>query len=645
MPLEGLKLGHYQLIRLIGSGGMGEVYLGSDTRVSRQVAIKVIRAEATPYPDREATKEAARLFQREVKAIVALDHPHILPLIDFGEESINNATLTYIVMPFRQEGSLTDWLQRRNSTEMLSLQDVAHLIDQAADALQHAHDHQLIHQDVKPSNFLVRSRLENAGCPDLLLADFGIAKFNNATATTSHTVRGTPVYMAPEQWDGRPVPATDQYALAIMAYQLLTGHPPFQGGPGQIMRQHFDAQPEPPSTLNPRIPTTIDAVILRALEKKSEDRFASIAAFAQDFQVALQSAETLSTPRGTDIRVTLSISKTEAQAGTNRTLTLSGGRRVHMSVPPNAYDGQIIRLEGLGESYDGGPRGTVILTIRIAQVEETASLFKSQRDISTFVSGPKPLPTLSINTEATSNRRKLFTGKTILLVGLMLLILVSGTGLFYTTHASHLNTNTPNTPITSYNTTAGTQVNPTPTQQVNPTPTQQVNPTPTQQVNPTPTQQQVNPTPTQQVNPTPTQQVNPTPTQQVNPTPTSTPTQQPTPTPTSGPLGGTWIGPGDNFVVASGTSLHFSAQAYGGVGGVNHVNFTITVSGQNAWFVGCQAFSPTPGTTDVYECNWNLTDGNGNPMPPGAIQVSFDVYDQVHNRILSANGFRNGSIT
>jgi eukaryotic-like serine/threonine-protein kinase len=132
MPLEGLQLGRYRLLRLIGSGGMGEVYLAEDTRVNRQLAIKVVRTEATPYPDANATKEAARLFQREMRAITMLDHPHILPLIDFGEESVNKITLTYMVMPFRQEGSLADWLQQRSSAEILSPQDVAHLIYHAA---------------------------------------------------------------------------------------------------------------------------------------------------------------------------------------------------------------------------------------------------------------------------------------------------------------------------------------------------------------------------------------------------------------------------------------------------------------------------------------------------------------------------------
>src|SRR5438552_245460 len=149
MPLEGLQLGHYRLTRLIGSGGMGEVYQAEDTRIARQVAIKVVRSDAEPYPDAEAN----RLFQREMRAITVLDHPHILPLFDFGEESVNKTTLTYMVMPLRHEGSLTDWLQRRGNVEKLSLQDISYFIGQAADALQHAHDHQLIHQDVKPSNF------------------------------------------------------------------------------------------------------------------------------------------------------------------------------------------------------------------------------------------------------------------------------------------------------------------------------------------------------------------------------------------------------------------------------------------------------------------------------------------------------------
>src|SRR5205823_14093834 len=139
---------------------------------------------------------------------------------------------------------------------------VAHFVRQAANALQYAHNQQLIHQDVKPSNFLIRSNEEYPNRPDLLLADFGVAKFTSATSSMSHAIRGTPSYMAPEQWEGNPVMATDQYALAIMAYELLTGSPPFQGGVGQMMYQHFHVQPQPPSTRNPRIPKELDIVLL-----------------------------------------------------------------------------------------------------------------------------------------------------------------------------------------------------------------------------------------------------------------------------------------------------------------------------------------------------------------------------------------------
>src|SRR5713226_6294469 len=117
MLLEGLQLGRYRLLRLLGSGGMGEVYLGEDSHIHRQVAVKVTRTEATPYPNSETAKEGSRLFQREVRAIATLDHPHILPLFDYGEENMNGTILTYMVMPFRQEGSLSAWLRQRSGPQ------------------------------------------------------------------------------------------------------------------------------------------------------------------------------------------------------------------------------------------------------------------------------------------------------------------------------------------------------------------------------------------------------------------------------------------------------------------------------------------------------------------------------------------------
>ncbi len=260
-----------------------------DLQVKRQVAAKFIRLDHMQVGE-GLTNQALRLFWREATAIAQLDHPAILSLYDHGEAVIDEISLAYLIMPYRPEGSLITWLRKRAQMEPsrpLTLSQVAHLVQQAGQALQYAHDHQVMHLDVKPANFLVRSRQDFDDAPDLLLSDFGIARLTNATSHTSQHVRGTPVYMAPEQCMGQPTFASDQYALAIMAYELLTGSPPFQGTPMQVMFAHIHEQPRPVRERNPLIPSAVDLTLLRALAKKPEERFPSIAAFAQAFQEAL----------------------------------------------------------------------------------------------------------------------------------------------------------------------------------------------------------------------------------------------------------------------------------------------------------------------------------------------------------------------
>ncbi len=407
MLLEGMQLGRYRLSRLLGSGGMGEVYLGEDTHIHRQVAIKVTRAEATPYPNSEVAKQATRLFQREVRAIAMLDHAYILPLFDYGEQETETTSLTYMVMPYREEGSLSIWLRQRSEKQTLSPQEVAHFIRQAASALAYAHHHQIIHQDVKPSNFLIRSNETNPELPDLLLADFGVAKFTSASASVSQSSRGTPTYMAPEQWSGQPVAASDQYALAVMTYQLLTGSLPFQGRQEQVMFMHFSTQPQPPSIFNSSIPKDVDAVILQALAKKPEERFASISAFANALQQALSlpelpkinnplhgsgqsvGSQPLNTPAASiaDIRATLAVSRDEVATGTTRTLNLPGGRRITVPIPSGMPDGQVIRLEGQGDAASDGSSGALVLTISIVQ-DATVQGEHSGNENLTVVSDP-----------------------------------------------------------------------------------------------------------------------------------------------------------------------------------------------------------------------------------------------------------------
>ena len=176
MALEGLQLGQYKLLRLLGSGGMGEVYLAEDARINQYVAIKVSRTETSTYPNSNTMQDTIRLFQREARAIAQLEHPHILSLLSYGEEQVAGNMLIYIVMPYRREGSFASWLQQRGENELLSVEDSAYFIAQAADAIQYVHENRIVHQDVKPSNFLLRAKKDSPQRPDLLLADFGIAR-------------------------------------------------------------------------------------------------------------------------------------------------------------------------------------------------------------------------------------------------------------------------------------------------------------------------------------------------------------------------------------------------------------------------------------------------------------------------------------
>ena len=284
MRLEGKQIGRYRFEQLIGRGAMGEVYLAIDPRIRQQVAVKVLQAESSVYPATNVAHEAER-FRSEASAIANLRHPHIVPLYDYDETSMDETAITYLVIPYYMEGSFASWLRRRGS-DLLPLEDVVYFVQQAADALQYAHNQQVIHRDVKPSNFLIETS-ENPDRPNLLLADFGISKFGMMTSSSATQSLGTLTYMPPEQLYGRPTYASDQYALAIMAYELLVGHPPFEGPPPVVIRQHMEDQPQPPSMLNPGLSRAIDHVLLRALDKKPDNRYPAISEFARALQQAL----------------------------------------------------------------------------------------------------------------------------------------------------------------------------------------------------------------------------------------------------------------------------------------------------------------------------------------------------------------------
>jgi serine/threonine protein kinase len=356
MSLIGQQLEHYQVLRLIGQGSMGEVYLAENTQTLRQVAIKVIQNGFQAEPDEAALDEAFNAFQREMKMISQFDHAHILPYYHFDKLTTDEGLLFYMVMRYYADGSLTDWLARRG-TDLLTIQDVGHLIAPVASALQLAHDYGITHGAVKPSNLLIALNSDHPAYPDLLLGDFSLSTALAPILADTNAVRGNYAYMAPEQWQGQTVPATDQYSLAIVVYQLLTGEVPFTGPTQELAHQQLSSIPEVPSKLNTHVSAAIDAVISRALSKDIDDRFPSI----QDFALALQQACDYR-----DMRAALSISHIEAKLGGDRMVTLPDRRQITVTIPSNTQDGQVLHVPGQGSNYYAdGARGPLYLTLSV----------------------------------------------------------------------------------------------------------------------------------------------------------------------------------------------------------------------------------------------------------------------------------------
>ena len=285
MALETMKNNRYRMVRPLGSGSTGEVYLVEDTLRNRQeVVLKLLHAYAHPLT--HDAQSASRAFLFEAGAISQLTHPNILPLLDYGTETVDGEVVPFIVTPYCSEGSLATWLEKRSNDDVLTLEDAARLVRQVAAALQYAHDQGIVHRDVKSANVFIRSTLN--GPPAMLVADFSFAQPIPEARVSGLDIRGTPEYMAPEQWEGQVVPASDQYALGVLVYQLLTGRLPFQGSIEQLRDAHLMSWPTPPSTINPTLSPEIDAVVGRALAKKPGERYPTVTAFADAFTRAIQ---------------------------------------------------------------------------------------------------------------------------------------------------------------------------------------------------------------------------------------------------------------------------------------------------------------------------------------------------------------------
>src|SRR5437763_820666 len=268
MPgLTGTRLGRYIIQERLGRGGMSEVYLAYDERMHRNVAIKVVSSSYADYMER---------FQREAEAIGRLDHAHILPAYDYGEQE----PWHFMVMPYIEYGTLRDRLLEGP----LSLEEAGIILEQVAGALQFAHDQGIIHRDIKPSNILLRDDHY------AYLSDFGLAKSveGGSTITQTGNLLGTPEYMAPELSEGPATTSSDLYALGILLYQMVAGQVPFGGEtPIAVYWKQIRDEPTPPSQINPAIPRSIEQVILRALEKQPGRRYQTANELAQAYINAL----------------------------------------------------------------------------------------------------------------------------------------------------------------------------------------------------------------------------------------------------------------------------------------------------------------------------------------------------------------------
>lgn len=272
--LIGREFRSYVITSLLGLGGMAEVYLARQTSMDRMVAIKVISTAFSRDPDFRAR------FDQEAHTIGALEHPHILPVIDYGEEDFG----AFLVMRYVEGGTLEDRLQ----SGPLPLDETHDMLGKLAAALDYAHSKGVVHRDLKPSNIL----LDEENNP--YLTDFGIAKILQSAKKLTQTgmTVGTPAYMAPEQWRAEDIgPSTDLYALGIILYEMVTGDQPFKADTTfGYMHKHVYDQPDPPRQFIHTLPEAAEAVILRAIAKLSESRFPSGRAQSDAFGRAIQSS-------------------------------------------------------------------------------------------------------------------------------------------------------------------------------------------------------------------------------------------------------------------------------------------------------------------------------------------------------------------
>ncbi|HUE16972.1 MAG TPA: protein kinase, partial [Planctomycetaceae bacterium] len=276
---EGLsgEFGRYHILRALGSGAMGTVYLAEDTQLERQVAIK------TPHFTESRTEESLERFYREARVAATLRQPNICPVFDIGQIGGKH----YISMAYIEGLPLSAFIEPDKAQTERQILIVIHKL---AIALQEAHDHGIVHRDLKPANIMV----DKKGEP--IIMDFGLAhqvrRNEDVRLTQTGNILGTPAYMSPEQVEGEPDkigPATDQYSLGVILYELLTAQLPFCGSVIAVMGQILTKEPPRPRDLRPDLDSRIEAACLKMMAKRPSERFASLKEVADELTAILES--------------------------------------------------------------------------------------------------------------------------------------------------------------------------------------------------------------------------------------------------------------------------------------------------------------------------------------------------------------------
>ncbi len=335
------QIGKYRIIKFLGRGGFADVYLGEHIYLKTQAAIKVMHTHVD--------SENMEHFRAEAFAIAHLAHPCIIRVLDFDVE--NN--VPFLVMEYAPHGNLR---QRHPKGTRVPPHVFLPYVRQVASALQYAHDQKLIHRDVKPENMLIGQNNQ------ILLSDFGTALVAQSTLSqnTEEMVTGTLSYMAPEQIQGKARPSSDQYALAVVVYEWLSGTKPFNGSYMEIVAQHLSVAPPPLDERAPGIPHAVQDVLWRALAKDPHQRYPRV----QDFAAALERAFQMQQPQ----QVAFARSPEVRQPPVRVASTSQVAGRVS-SASPTVYASPPVRgKEPVQKIKKGLKRGVGILALTIALV-------------------------------------------------------------------------------------------------------------------------------------------------------------------------------------------------------------------------------------------------------------------------------------